>query len=162
MSNLHTTRNDKLKAAKFLLPVLLSFPGDCFLLFETTGPAKPTVVQAIQSLLLRLLATIPPGKLRFTFLDPVGLGQNVAPFMHLADYDEALVTGIGALPRPVLQRRRGPPGEVPPLWPAVRGLADMGGGEAARQGDSTRQLTRTRCCASLPCQNQIAEVMSFV
>ena len=34
-----------------------------------------------------------PGKLRFTFIDPIGLGQNVAPFMHLADYDETLVTG---------------------------------------------------------------------
>ena len=78
---------------RLLLPALLSFPIDRFLLFETVGPAKPTVVQAIQSLLLRLMATVPPGKLRFTFLDPVGLGQNVAPFMHLADYDEILVTG---------------------------------------------------------------------
>ena len=52
-------------------------------------PALP----AIQSLLLRLLASLPPGKLRFTFIDPVGLGQNAAPFMHLADYDEQLVTG---------------------------------------------------------------------
>ena len=30
--------------------------------------------------------------LRFTFIDPVGLGQNVASFMHLKDYDEELVT----------------------------------------------------------------------
>jgi hypothetical protein len=30
--------------------------------------------------------------LRFTFIDPVGLGQNVAAFMKLADYDENLVT----------------------------------------------------------------------
>ncbi|MGA9349952.1 MAG: FtsK/SpoIIIE domain-containing protein [Anaerolineae bacterium] len=76
-----------------LLPALLPFPSNRALLFETASSAKVTVVQAIQSLLLRLLATVPPGKLRFTFLDPVGLGQNVAPFMHLADYDEALVTG---------------------------------------------------------------------
>ena len=30
--------------------------------------------------------------MRFTIIDPVGLGQNFAAFMHLADYDEPLVT----------------------------------------------------------------------
>jgi hypothetical protein len=30
--------------------------------------------------------------MRFTFIDPIGLGQNVAPFMQLADYDDELVT----------------------------------------------------------------------
>jgi len=62
------------------------------LLLKIAGPAKSTAVRAIQSLLLRLLTSIPPAKLRFTFIDPVGLGQNVAAFMHLADYDEKLVT----------------------------------------------------------------------
>jgi hypothetical protein len=71
------------------LPVIGSRGG----LFKVRAAARPAVVGAIQSFLLRLLAAIPPGKLRFTFMDPVGLGQNVAPFMHLADYDEALVTG---------------------------------------------------------------------
>jgi hypothetical protein len=42
--------------------------------------------------MFRLLTTIAPGKIRFTIVDPVGLGQNFASFMHLADYDEALVT----------------------------------------------------------------------
>ncbi|MFQ5342050.1 MAG: FtsK/SpoIIIE domain-containing protein, partial [Anaerolineae bacterium] len=74
------------------LPALLSFPGRRNLLLKTAGPAKATAVQSLQSLLLRLAAMIPPGKLRFTFIDPVGLGQNVAAFMHLADYDEKLVT----------------------------------------------------------------------
>lgn len=41
--------------------------------------------------MLRLLATQPPNKVRFTLIDPVGLGQNVAIFMQLADYDEKLV-----------------------------------------------------------------------
>jgi hypothetical protein len=42
--------------------------------------------------MFRLLLNLPPGKVRFTIIDPVGLGQNFATFMHLADYDEALVT----------------------------------------------------------------------
>ncbi|MFO1092122.1 MAG: hypothetical protein U0992_02260 [Planctomycetaceae bacterium] len=33
-----------------------------------------------------------PGKLRLTIIDPVGLGESFAGFMHLADYDELLVT----------------------------------------------------------------------
>ncbi len=77
----------------FLAPALLAFPGTKSLILKASGNGRASGVAGIQSLLLRLLASLPPGKLRFTFLDPVGLGQNVAPFMHLADYDEQLVTG---------------------------------------------------------------------
>jgi S-DNA-T family DNA segregation ATPase FtsK/SpoIIIE len=77
----------------FSAPALFAFPGGKSLILKTSGKGKASGAAGIQSLLLRLLASIPPGKLRFTFLDPVGLGQNAAPFMHLADYDEQLVTG---------------------------------------------------------------------
>lgn len=73
-------------------PALFPLPNQRSLIFKAEGPAKAMATQTIQGVLLRLLATIPPGKLRFTFLDPLGLGQNVAPFMHLADDDEKLVT----------------------------------------------------------------------
>ncbi|MHC4965227.1 MAG: hypothetical protein ACYTGE_09975, partial [Planctomycetota bacterium] len=43
--------------------------------------------------MMRLLTAIPPGKVRFTIIDPIGLGQNFAGFMHLADYNEAFVGG---------------------------------------------------------------------
>jgi len=75
------------------MPALLAFPTSRSLLFKTTAASRAVAARAVQSLLLRLLASLPPGKLRFTFIDPVGLGQNAAPFMHLADYDEQLVTG---------------------------------------------------------------------
>ena len=78
---------------KLRLPALVPLAGGRPLCFEATGGARSMVVEGMQSILLRLLAALPPGKLRFTFIDPVGLGQNVAPFMHLADYDDALVTG---------------------------------------------------------------------
>jgi energy-coupling factor transporter ATP-binding protein EcfA2 len=38
-----------------------------------------------------MLTAMPPGKVRFTILDPVGLGENFASFMHLADFDEHLI-----------------------------------------------------------------------
>ena len=77
----------------FSAPALFAFPGGKSLILKASNNGKASGSAGIQSLLLRLLASLPPGKLRFTFLDPVGLGQNAAPFMHLADYDEQLVTG---------------------------------------------------------------------
>lgn len=79
--------------ANHSVPIYLDFPGTRSLLFKVTGDHKTPAVEAIQTLLLRLLASIPPGQVRFTFIDPVGLGQNVAAFMSLADHNEALVSG---------------------------------------------------------------------
>src|SRR5690606_35584427 len=48
-------------------------------------------VNVVRSAMFRLLVAAPPGKARFIIIDPVGLGQNFAGFMHLSDYDGALV-----------------------------------------------------------------------
>jgi hypothetical protein len=77
---------------KFELPGLMPFNNGRFLLLEAKGNAR-TYIEAIQSLMLRALANVPPGKLRFTFIDPIGLGQNVAPFLALGDLDERLISG---------------------------------------------------------------------
>jgi len=53
---------------------------------------RPAAVHALQAMMLRFLTGLPPGKVRFTIIDPVGLGDNFAAFMHLADFDEKLVT----------------------------------------------------------------------
>ena len=41
--------------------------------------------------MLRFLTAVPPGKVRFTIFDPVGLGQNFSTFMNLKDVDELMV-----------------------------------------------------------------------
>ena len=41
--------------------------------------------------MLRFLTAVPPGKVRFTIIDPVGLGQNFSTFMNLKDADELMV-----------------------------------------------------------------------
>ncbi|QQS09842.1 MAG: AAA family ATPase [Phycisphaerales bacterium] len=57
-----------------------------------TGPeGRATALKMLENVLLRTLTAFPPGKARFTIIDPVGLGQSFAGFMHLADYEEALV-----------------------------------------------------------------------
>jgi hypothetical protein len=45
----------------------------------------------IQLVMLRMLTAMPPGKVRFTIIDPVGLGENFGSYMHLADFDEQLI-----------------------------------------------------------------------
>jgi energy-coupling factor transporter ATP-binding protein EcfA2 len=46
-----------------------------------------------RSLLVRQLAAAAPGDMRMCFFDPVGLGQSVAEFLGLAEFDPELVSG---------------------------------------------------------------------
>ncbi len=72
-------------------PAVLTFAERGSLLVESAGQADPQVMGAFNNVLLRLFSSLPPGKLTFTIIDPVGLGQNFAGLMHLADYEESLI-----------------------------------------------------------------------
>ena len=76
----------------FELPACLPFPNRPSLLLKAKDVGREVAVAALQNSMLRFLTTLPGGKVRFTILDPVGLGDNFAAFMHLADYDELLIT----------------------------------------------------------------------
>ena len=81
------------------LPVALELPDRCSLLVQfgtsrqdpTTAAARTAALDTLRNTALRLLTGLPPGKVRFTFIDPVGLGQSFSAFMHLADHNEQLV-----------------------------------------------------------------------
>jgi S-DNA-T family DNA segregation ATPase FtsK/SpoIIIE len=77
--------------AEFDLPALCDFPARSSLLLQASDAGRSVAVQTLQAIVFRLLASLPAGKVRFVIVDPVGLGQNFAAFMHLADYDEQLV-----------------------------------------------------------------------
>ena len=79
--------------SRFAMPALLAFPRHASLLIHADRGGRPAALAALQAVMTRLLTTVPPGRVRFTLIDPVGLGQNFAGFMHLTDYDEALVGG---------------------------------------------------------------------
>jgi hypothetical protein len=79
------------RPGELALPALATFPDQCSMLFQAQGTGRTQAELALQMVMYRLLTTVPPGKVRFTILDPVGLGRNFAAFMHLADYDELLV-----------------------------------------------------------------------
>ena len=73
------------------VPLALTFPTEGSLLFETKDSGDASVIGTMNNIILRLLSTTPPGKLSFTFIDPVALGSNFAGLMHLTDYEESLV-----------------------------------------------------------------------
>ncbi len=74
------------------VPALVPFPDWPLLLLRVREEGRQEAVELLQTVLLRLLTTVPPAKLRLTIIDPVGLGENFSAFMHLADYDEKLVS----------------------------------------------------------------------
>lgn len=77
--------------ATLSVPFLLAYPRMGSILFQTGATGMPEAVASINDLIFRLLSTTPPGKLTFTIFDPVGLGENFAALMHLADYEESAI-----------------------------------------------------------------------
>ncbi len=75
----------------FSLPAMLAFPAQASLLIHTEHAGRAEALNVLQMMMTRLLTSLPPGRVRLSIIDPVGLGQNFAGFMHLADYDDALV-----------------------------------------------------------------------
>ena len=67
------------------VPAFLPFPDRCSVLLRARDEGRAAAVPALQAMMLRFLTGLPPGKVRFTIIDPVGLGENFAAFMHLAD-----------------------------------------------------------------------------
>ena len=74
------------------MPAFLPFPDRCSVVIKARDERRSVAVSGLQAMMLRFLTGLPPGKVRFTVIDPVGLGENFAAFMHLADYDEKLIT----------------------------------------------------------------------
>ncbi len=85
--------HDRLRRERqqFRLPAVLSYPNCPSLLYLAEDEGRDVAVRSLQDVMLRLLTSLPPGKVRFTIIDPTGLGQNFSAFMHLADFDERLV-----------------------------------------------------------------------
>ena len=75
------------------LPALLELPERCSMLIESARDGRQQAIETLRAVMVRLFTSLPPGRVRFTILDPVGLGESFAGFMHAGDYQEALVGG---------------------------------------------------------------------
>jgi S-DNA-T family DNA segregation ATPase FtsK/SpoIIIE len=87
----HDPRLQDAQPAALVAPALLGFPQRGSLLLKAEGDGRAEAVQLLQAVMLRALTAVPPGKVRFTIMDPVGLGESFAAFTHLNDYDESLL-----------------------------------------------------------------------
>lgn len=76
---------------RFEVPAILTFPESGSLLYKTKGDGRAAAVESMRNVMLRFLTSLPPGKVRFTVIDPAGLGEAFSAFMHLADYDELMI-----------------------------------------------------------------------
>ncbi|MEM9914159.1 MAG: FtsK/SpoIIIE domain-containing protein [Planctomycetota bacterium] len=79
--------------ASLSVPALLSGPDQRSFYLGTPPEQRPAALAMMQSVMLRLLTTMPPGQVKFTLIDPIGLGESFGGFMHLADHEESLVNG---------------------------------------------------------------------
>ena len=73
------------------LPLCLNYLGRGSLHLQCRQTSRMAGISMVQALVARTLTTVPPGQLRLTLYDPVGLGQSFAGFMHLADHEDANV-----------------------------------------------------------------------
>jgi DNA segregation ATPase FtsK/SpoIIIE, S-DNA-T family len=90
---------------KFEFPALRRFPAGANLLIETPAEGRTAALEVLQASMFRLLTSLPPGQVKFTIVDPIGIGRNFGAFMHLADYDPALVTDqVWTDPRQIEER----------------------------------------------------------
>ncbi len=84
---------------------LRPFPASANLLIETPAEGRTAALEVLQASMFRLLTSLPPGHVRFTIIDPIGIGRNFGAFMHLADFDGALVTNqVWTDPRQIEER----------------------------------------------------------
>ncbi|MCC5953629.1 MAG: hypothetical protein JJU45_16170 [Acidimicrobiia bacterium] len=74
------------------IPCLLANPPQQGLSIEPGG-FRNDVVGGVRSLLLRLFAGAPPGALRCTIIDPVGLGDVAGPLLDLLEFEPHLLEG---------------------------------------------------------------------
>jgi S-DNA-T family DNA segregation ATPase FtsK/SpoIIIE len=72
-------------------PVLVDFPFTAGIAIQSEVQDQSHAVSLARSLVLRILAAVPPGKARFVFVDPQAVGQSVAEFRHLAEFDSQIV-----------------------------------------------------------------------
>jgi S-DNA-T family DNA segregation ATPase FtsK/SpoIIIE len=89
----------------FRFPALRPFPAGANLLIETPAEGRAAALEVLQASMFRLLTSLPPAQVRFTIVDPIGIGRNFGAFMHLADFDGALVTNqVWTDPRQIEER----------------------------------------------------------
>ena len=80
------------RLSSFRVPWMFDRLSSEHLVISAPSNAVADVVPKVSGMIAQILASYPPGMVRFLLIDPVGLGQNFASFHVLKDYDEKLIT----------------------------------------------------------------------
>ncbi|HYO25303.1 MAG TPA: FtsK/SpoIIIE domain-containing protein, partial [Lacipirellulaceae bacterium] len=75
------------------LPAVMTLDEQPRLAITAEGAGRRAAAEVLALVALRMLTSMPAGKVRFTIIDAAGLGENFSAFMHLADHDDQLVAG---------------------------------------------------------------------
>ena len=67
------------------MPCVWPFPANRSLAILVDAASRSQGLANTQSVALRILASVPPGKVRFTFCDPIERAGTFAPFAHLRE-----------------------------------------------------------------------------
>lgn len=73
---------------KISIPNCATFGSDFNYLFRFNETGHEKAVEDARALGMRLFMTLPPGKVKFTFIDPVKVGESFAMFNRLIDVDD--------------------------------------------------------------------------
>lgn len=73
------------------IPALIPFPMKSGLAVGARVGEREQARRVVRAVLLRVLAAVPPGEVVFKVADAVAVGQSVAEFRHLAEYDSQLM-----------------------------------------------------------------------
>lgn len=73
---------------RLLIPHCAQFNSEFNYIFKFNGDGRANVVKDACEMGMRLFMMLPPGKVNFTFVDPVTLGESFAMFNRLVDVDD--------------------------------------------------------------------------
>lgn len=76
------------RGEKLLIPHCAQFSSEFNYIFKFNGEGRANVVKDACDMGMRLFMMLPPGKINFTFIDPVTLGESFAMFTRLVDVDD--------------------------------------------------------------------------
>ncbi|MBU6302417.1 MAG: ATP-binding protein [Verrucomicrobia bacterium] len=77
----------------FEAPACLRIPDQASLVIEADRAGRAGALAALNLAVYRLLASQPPGRVVFTLIDPLALGESFSSLMRLSDSGEALING---------------------------------------------------------------------
>lgn len=83
------------RGGKICIPYCAAFGAEFNYLFNYTGNYQSAVAKDACSLGMRMFTMFPPSKVKFTFIDPVKLGETFAMFTRLVDTDDRTSEVIG-------------------------------------------------------------------